>query len=185
MSFIEPTGEHVLLGETPPLAVREAELVRDIAMKEIRHRASTRTVSRTTDAIAHRFVLYDNSGGEIGSGLTDTLLSVSVAKKDWRFQSMRISFLELLLKHDHRYSNYREIYAFDWFEDNVFAHKTTVEILGNFATRYSSELSKKIDIVTQDRYVSVMPVQADDCDELCSRMLTVAYNAADLKKVAA
>ena len=174
MSFIEPTGEHVVLGQVPPLDVREAELVRDVAMKDVWQLAKRKNVSRTEDKIAHRFIFYDNSGGQIGSGLTDTMMSVSVAKKERRFQSMRISFLELILKQDHRYSNYREVYAFDWFEDKVFAHKTNIEILGDFVTRHDKS-GKTIDSVSYDRAVSVLPVQPEDCDVLCSRMLSLAH----------
>ena len=176
MGFIEPTGEHVLLGYVPPLPVREAEAVRDLAMTDIRDYARKVNVSKSYEKTAHRFVFYDDSKGQVGSGLTDTFMAVSIAKKERRFQSMRISFLELILKHNRRYSNYREVYAFDWFKDRVFAHKTTTEILGSMALIENPLTHKNEGVLFQERFESVLPLEPDDCDELCGRMLTIAYS---------
>lgn len=174
MSYIEPGGEHVLFGRVPPLEIPEVESVRNIAMSAVRERADR--VRVVPEQNATRFLIYHNSGGMVGSNLTDEMLAVSVRRKAPRQHTMRISFLELVLSEEERYANHREVYAFDWLSGRgVIAHKMVFENYGKILQTRRDELGGVIDTVEPHAVTAVLPIETTDCDALCSRMLTFAY----------
>lgn len=182
MSFTEPGGEHVLLGAVPTLAVTEVEAVRNVAMSVVRERAHRVHVAPEKRAI--RFLIYHNSGGVVGSDLTDEMLGVSVRRKGPRQHTMRISFLEMVLSESERYANHREVYAFDWLDDRgVLAHKLIFENFGKILHTRRNEVGNIVDTVEPRAALGILPIEATDCDALCNRMLTFAYgiNASDSK----
>lgn len=159
--------------DPPILPIEEITAVRDVAMTYVRKNA--RSVTRRPDERAHRFVLYDDSGGAIGSGLTDTFLSVAVRKVESRRHRMRISFLELLLTEERRYSNMREVYCFDWHDDSdiVTARKKVTENLGKIVSTGLSEDGSLSDLVVPEVKERIYAIEPEDCDMLCDRMLEV------------
>lgn len=158
--------------ELPSIPVEEVLAIQSLAMSTVRERA--RRV-RVQDSI-HRFVIYDSSAGPIGSNGLDTFLSVSVGKKDFRWWQMSVSFLSLLMNHKLRYSNTRELYRFDWdaeghcsgikfFYDN---HNPVIETLPSL-----TDDKKVVDIIQPRAMMWSRPVDANECDELCDRMLQI------------
>ncbi len=158
------------------IPVEHVSAVRAVAMAQVRHHARRVNVSEG-DPRAHRFVLFDDSGGEVGSDLTDTYLGISVARSGYRQHTMRISFLEMLLSEANRYSNYREVYMFDWLEgERVFARKKTIENAGKIITTNTSASGQMIDVVEPSTTETLEPIEVGDCIDLCERMLAITEN---------
>lgn len=160
------------VAESELLAPQHASLVRAVAMAEVRQHA--RTVNVSTDPRAHRFVLYDDSGGEVGSDLTDVFLGVSIAREGYlRRHIMRVSFLEMLLSEATRYSNRRTLYMFDWQEgEPVFARKKTIETHGEIIETRQTEQGM-VDIVVPSKFESLELIGPSDCNQLCEQMVQV------------
>lgn len=155
------------------LPIQPVSVVRSVAMAEVRKHA--RRVKVSLDPKAHRFVLFDNSGGEVGSDLTDTYLGISVARTGYRQHTMRISFLEMLLSEANRYSNYREVYMFDWRDgERVFGRKRTIENKTTIIDTKVTEDGAVVDVVDPKKIETVEVIDPNDCELLCERMMEVA-----------
>jgi hypothetical protein len=170
MANITPAPE-ILLAQAAELPVGEVEALRDFAMTYVRGHA--RQVVADKNARAHRFVLLDESGGQVGSDEVDTYLSVSVSKRE-RLQRMRVSFLELILSEERRYSNSREVYYFDWQPDGVvYARRRVIDIFGRIISTGLNEEGLVEDLVIPEIVDRTFPIAVADCDALCDRMLAV------------
>jgi hypothetical protein len=155
------------------LPIQPVSVVRSVAMAEVRKHA--RRVNVSSDPKAHRFVLYDDSGGEVGSDLTDTFLGISIARSGYRQHTMRISFLEMLLSEANRYSNYREVYMFDWRDgERVFGRKRTIENRTMIIETKVADDGAIIDVVDPQKIETVEVIDLNDCEALCERMIGVA-----------
>lgn len=174
MSFTEPGGVHSLLGEVPALPRQEAEGVRDLAMRAVLPYATR--VHRQPERNATKYLFYHNSGGQVGSSLVDEMMGVVVRRNGPRQNSLRISFLELVLSDEERYTNHREVYAFDWLKGSeiAIAHKIVTENFGKILETKVDGFGETTDTVLPYREVAVMPIETTDCDDLCNRMLGFA-----------
>lgn len=162
------------LEEVPALRVDEVLAVQALAMGYVRAQARRVHIS-DAEPRRHRFALYQNSGGRVGTGETDMFLAVSAGKTDFRQWSMRISFLEMALTHERRYSNYREIYEFDWYDqDYCWGTKKNIEIYNRITGSYNDPVTGKLlDVIESDISTQAYAIESADCDELCDRMLTL------------
>ena len=159
------------------LSISEAESIRDIAMGVVRPIARKETVDITAEGKkARRFVLFADSGESIGSNEVDKYLSVSVTKDIKRNWNLKISFLEYVLSEEGRYSNFREVYDLQCSGRlGCLAIKkdivNDVPILSSWSILKTKQV---VDVVQPNRYVSIEPMNTEDCDTLCNRMLDLS-----------
>jgi hypothetical protein len=167
------------------LAVEEALAVQALVMQVVR--PSARRAVRKEGM--HRFVFYESAGPEamVGSDETERFIAVSAGRKDFRSWTMRVSFLELMLSKERQYSNYREMYRFDWDADgNCTAVKQVTDIHGVITDFRKVGETTVVDESGEARVVSdyapnvetepstmSFPVEATDCDQLSNRLLEV------------
>jgi hypothetical protein len=179
-------SEQLLGYETEPkLPVEEVLAVQALVMQVVRPTAR-RAVRKEG---MHRFVFYESAGPEamVGSDETERFIAVSAGRKDFRSWTMRVSFLELILSKERQYSNYREMYRFDWDANgNCTAVKQVTDLHGvitdfkrvgeTTVVDESGETQIVGDYVpeVETRHTIMnFPVEPTDCDELSNRLLEV------------
>lgn len=178
-------NNYIATFENSMLVAEEAESIRDLAMGLFRPLASREVVKKRGDKKKRGFVLYADSGENIGSGAVDEFFGVVVVKEPTRNWKMTISFLEYILTEEARYSNFREIYDFECSPVlGCTALKKCITIDAPILSS-RSELSSHtvIDTVQSNRYVSVEPMTAMHCDVLCDRMLSFFQQETDKRLV--
>lgn len=180
---LKQTGE--FYESAPQLAVEEALALQSLVMQVVRPTA--RRVARKEGM--HRFVFYESAGSEamVGSNETERFIAVSAGRKDFRSWTMRVSFLELMLSRERQYSNYREMYRFDWdAEGNCTAIKQVIDTMGeivsyvkvgdktvvNEAGGVCAE-SDYVPVIKTTRTPMTLPIEPSDCDELSNRLLEI------------
>ncbi len=152
---------------------REAVAVRDLAMSTLRPIAS-REISKNNGASKTRgFLVYSDSGENIGSGATDEFFGFVVVKQPARSWKMKISFLEYVLTEEQRYSNYREVYDFECSESLgcTALKKTIAVVVPILSSRTDLKTGTVIDTVQPNRLEDIEPMTTEDCDVLCDKML--------------
>lgn len=158
------------------------EALRNFTMSTMR--SAARRVRRIPEKRKHQFVIFDDSGGEVGSDLIDSYLGVSIARPEYRQHTMKISFLEMLLSESERYSNHRELYLFDWVDgEQVFARKKTKAIKGDIRDTIIKDDGSIVDIVVPTVLETFTVLTETDCHELKNRMLRYT-EAASLERAA-
>lgn len=159
------------------LPISEAESIRDIAMTVVRPIARKEVIDINGEGKkARRFVLFANSGGTIGSNAVDEFLSVSVTKDIKRNWNLKISFLEYILSEEGRYSNFREVYDLQCNSKLgcIALKKDIVNDVPILSSRSILETRQIVDTVQPNRYVSIEPMNTNDCDTVCNRMLDLS-----------
>ena len=159
------------------IPLSEAESIRDIAMGVVRPVARKEVIDLTEKGEkARRFVIFADSGETIGSNAVDEFLSVSVVKDFKRNWTIKVSFLEYVLSEEGRYSNFREVYDLQCSRQLgcVAIKKDIVSDVSILSSRSIIETRQLIDVVQPNRYVSIEPMNAQDCDVLCNRMLDLS-----------
>jgi hypothetical protein len=155
------------------LQEQEAMAVRDLAMTLFRPLAKREVIKQENETKKRGFVVYLDSGENIGSGAVDEYLGVVIAKEPQRSWRMKISFLEYILTEEARYSNFREIYDFECRQHlgcTALKKNITVDV-PIISSRSDLKTKAVIDTVQPNRLVSIQPMTTKDCDILSNRML--------------
>jgi hypothetical protein len=155
------------------LQEREAVAIRDLAMSVFRPVSNTEMSKQEGHSRKRGFVVYADSGQNVGSGAVDEYFGVVVSRNSNRSWNMKVSFLEYILTEEARYSNFREIYDFECtYNIGCTAIRKTILVdVPIISSRSDIQTRSIIDTVQPNRIESIEPMTVKDCDGLCDKML--------------
>ena len=153
------------------IPVREVLSLQSLAMGVLSEQARRKIFRQKMTG----YVLFENSGGAIGSNTVDTYMGVVARRPAVNYWQFTVSFLSMMNNEALRYSNTRELYRFNW---NRQGHCVGTKILTDnynpvVSSRYDTEKGI-VDTVDSNIESWWRPLDVQDCDELAERMLQTA-----------